>query len=167
MRSISRIWSRCRTVAPFPRTMVETKARSSVMRDISLASRSEGLLASYLAPSEYARRSLRPDWIGTRFHSQLFRNIVFACEMACELPWHVVNLVSNTQPRRADEIHYSFVDRPRGALLPQPRPLALLHLPDLGTPTRCVDTRSRRPRTNKPLPPRQERAFRPAFTLGH
>jgi|GraSoiStandDraft_16_1057320.scaffolds.fasta_scaffold247476_2 hypothetical protein len=68
----------------------------------------EGLLARYLAPSEYAKRSVRPDQIGMRFHSQLFRNIVFACEMARELPWHVVNLVSSTQRRHADEVRYSF-----------------------------------------------------------
>jgi hypothetical protein len=68
----------------------------------------EGLLARYFAPSEYAKRWIRPDRIGKRFHSQLFRNIVFACEMAGELPWHVVNLVSSTQLGHADEIRYSF-----------------------------------------------------------
>ena len=68
----------------------------------------EGLLARYLAPSKYAKRCVLPDRIGKRFHSQLFRNIVFACEMAGELPWHVVNLVSDTQLGHADEIRYSF-----------------------------------------------------------
>jgi hypothetical protein len=68
----------------------------------------EGLLERYLARSEYARRCVRSELIGPRFHSQLFRNIVFACEMAEELPWHVVNLVSNTQLGRADEVRYSF-----------------------------------------------------------
>lgn len=68
----------------------------------------EGLLARYLVPSEHARQSVRPDQIGKRFHSQLFRNIVFACEMAGELPWHVVNLASSTQRGEADEVRYSF-----------------------------------------------------------
>jgi hypothetical protein len=51
---------------------------------------------------------VRPDRIGMRFHRQLFRNVVFACEMARDLPWHVVNLVSNTQPRRKYNVCYSF-----------------------------------------------------------
>lgn len=68
----------------------------------------KGLLDRYLAPSKYARRNVRPDRIGMYFHSQLFRNIVFACEMAGELPWHVVNLVSKTQLGHADEARYSF-----------------------------------------------------------
>ena len=68
----------------------------------------EGLLKRYLKPSKYATRSVRANLIGTRFHSQLFRNIVFACEMAGDLPWHVVNLVSNTQPKRKDKVRYSF-----------------------------------------------------------
>jgi hypothetical protein len=63
----------------------------------------EGLLARYLEPSEYAKRCVLRDQIGKRFHSQLFRNIVFACEMAGELPWHVVNLVSDTQIDHADD----------------------------------------------------------------
>jgi hypothetical protein len=68
----------------------------------------EGLLKRYLSPSEYARQIVLPDRIGMRFHSQLFRNIVFACEMAGELPWHVVNLVSNTQSKHKDNACYSF-----------------------------------------------------------
>jgi hypothetical protein len=67
------------------------------------------LLDRYLTPSEYARRSVQPPQIAQRFHSQLFRNIVFACEMARELPWHVVNLVSATQRGTADEVRDSFV----------------------------------------------------------
>jgi hypothetical protein len=35
--------------------------------------------------------------IGDVFHSQLFRNIIFASEMAKGKNWHVVNLVSKTQ----------------------------------------------------------------------
>ena len=68
----------------------------------------EGLLARYLSPSEYARIRLVPENIGTRFHSQLFRNIVFACEMARELPWHVVNLVRKTDRGQGEDGHYSF-----------------------------------------------------------
>jgi len=69
----------------------------------------QALLDRYLTSSEHARRSVQPDRIAERFHSQLFRNIVFACEMAGDLPWHVVNLVSDTQRGTADEIRYSFV----------------------------------------------------------
>ena len=97
----------------------------------------EGLLKRYLTPSAYAKRSVRADLIGKRFHSQLFRNIVFACEMAGDLPWHVVNLVSNTQPKRKDKVLFVHVaDRGR-ALLPSPRPPALLHIPDVGRSARC------------------------------
>jgi len=70
----------------------------------------DGLLARYLAPSHYARQSIRSDRIGKRFHSQLFRNVVFACEMAGELPWHVVNLVSSTQRGTTETDRDSFSD---------------------------------------------------------
>ncbi|MPZ46373.1 MAG: hypothetical protein GEV05_23900 [Betaproteobacteria bacterium] len=66
-------------------------------------------MARYLVPSEYAKRSILPNQIATRFHSQIFRNVVFACKMAGDVPWHVVNLVSSTQSR-ADERHHSFTD---------------------------------------------------------
>ena len=68
----------------------------------------QALLDRYLTSSEYARRGVQPDRIAERFHSQLFRNIVFACEMARELPWHVVNLVSATQRGTADDVRDSF-----------------------------------------------------------
>ena len=35
--------------------------------------------------------------VRSRLHSQLFRNAVFAAEMAAQEDWHVVNLVSSTQ----------------------------------------------------------------------
>jgi hypothetical protein len=68
----------------------------------------EKLLARYLVPGEYAKLCIQPEQIGKRFHSQLFRNIVFACEMARESPWHVVNLVSNTQRGNTNETRDSF-----------------------------------------------------------
>jgi len=70
----------------------------------------EDLLARYLGPTEYAKRSVRPDQIGLQFHSQLFRSTVFACEMAGELQWHVVNLVSSTQGVGADDEYTAYTD---------------------------------------------------------
>jgi hypothetical protein len=71
----------------------------------------DGLLARYLGAAEKTRRraTIRPDQIGYRLHSQLFRNIVFASEMA-EAEWHVVNLVSRTQRNKQDSSRHSFLD---------------------------------------------------------
>jgi hypothetical protein len=70
-----------------------------------------GLLARYLIAAEKTRRqgTIRPDQIGYRLHSQLFRNIVFASEMA-EAEWHVVNLVSRAQQNKQDSSRCSFAD---------------------------------------------------------
>ena len=73
-----------------------------------------GLLQRYLdkdkAPEE-TRRIIDRNSIGAMFHSQLFRNIVFASAMAKECDWHVVNLVSTTQWKsRKDSKHCSFVN---------------------------------------------------------
>lgn len=55
------------------------------------------------------RRNIDRDGIGDTFHSQLFRNVVFASEMADGHDWHVVNLVSRTQWARGHESErYSF-----------------------------------------------------------
>jgi hypothetical protein len=69
------------------------------------------LLARYLGAAEKARRrgTIRPEQIGYRLHSQLFRNIVFASEMA-GTEWHVVNLVSRAEQNKQDNSRYSFVD---------------------------------------------------------
>jgi hypothetical protein len=57
-----------------------------------------GLLRRYLDPAAAAtKRIIDRDGIGDIFHSQLFRNVVFASEMANGCDWHVVNLVSKTQ----------------------------------------------------------------------
>lgn len=71
-----------------------------------------GLLARYLGAktSDLTKHFVLPDHMGTRLHSQLFRNIVFASEMAGEVPWHVVNLVSSTQLGTRDDARYSFGD---------------------------------------------------------
>jgi hypothetical protein len=68
-----------------------------------------GLLETYLGASTSAktRGAIRPENIGPRLHSQLFRNVVFASEMA-EKDWHVVNLVSKTQKGAKDNDRYSF-----------------------------------------------------------
>jgi hypothetical protein len=71
-----------------------------------------GLLNRYFdqATSE-TKRIIDRDAIGEVFHSQLFRNVVFASEMADGSDWHVVNLVSKTQwDRRKDSKGYSFVN---------------------------------------------------------
>lgn len=45
------------------------------------------------------------------FHSQLFRNVIFASEMAAGSQWHVVNLVSTSQVRKDPKASaYSYAD---------------------------------------------------------
>src|SRR5205807_344831 len=44
-----------------------------------------------------------------RFPTEPDIMLVVPCEMAGDLPWHVVNLVSDAQRGTADEIRYSFV----------------------------------------------------------
>jgi hypothetical protein len=74
----------------------------------------DGLLRRYLDPtrtSARTRRDIDCDGIEGIFHSQLFRNVVFASEMANAGDWYVVNLVSATQwkvGRTGDK--YSFDD---------------------------------------------------------
>ncbi len=57
-----------------------------------------GLVRRYLdhAGAE-TKRIIDRGGISEMFHSQLFRNVVFASEMANGRDWHVVNLVSSTQ----------------------------------------------------------------------
>ena len=59
-----------------------------------------GLLDRYFYRNAFwdCRRCIIPERIGSRFHSQLFRNIVFAAGMAGKLggDWQVVNLVRST-----------------------------------------------------------------------
>jgi hypothetical protein len=79
----------------------------------------EGLLRRYLDPaSAQTKQSIDRDAIGDVFHSQLFRNVIFASEMADRADWHVVNLVSETQwkPGRTSK-GYSFRD-PTPSVLP-------------------------------------------------
>ena len=62
------------------------------------------LLHRYLgeSTSELTRGIVCAEKIGPVLHSQLFRNIVFASEMAEKTHWHVVNLVRGTKaPRRS------------------------------------------------------------------
>jgi hypothetical protein len=72
----------------------------------------DGLLGRYLdRASERTKRDIDRDGIREIFHSQLFRNVVFASEMANGGDWHVVNLMSDTQRklgRTTDK--YSFDD---------------------------------------------------------
>lgn len=71
-----------------------------------------GLLRCYLdQATEKTKAIIDRDAIREPFHSQLFRNVVFACEMADGCTWHVVNLVSRTQWNcQKDSNKYSFVD---------------------------------------------------------
>lgn len=70
------------------------------------------LLQRYLAEaSDETKGVIDRSKIGDVFHSQLFRNIIFASEMSKGMNWHVVNLVSQTQwDLKQDEkkSHYSF-----------------------------------------------------------
>jgi hypothetical protein len=70
-----------------------------------------GLLARYLGASTKARTNaiIQSERMTPRLHSQLFRNVVFAAEMA-EKDWHVVNLVSKAQQGKKDNPRYSFAD---------------------------------------------------------
>jgi hypothetical protein len=58
----------------------------------------DGLLSRYLDGAGAATQAMIDrQGIGDEFHSQLFRNVIFASEMAGRGDWHVVNLVSKTQ----------------------------------------------------------------------
>ncbi|MHB8475737.1 MAG: hypothetical protein ACYDBZ_05555 [Steroidobacteraceae bacterium] len=70
------------------------------------------LLEKYLGASTTARTktAMRPASMAPRLHSLLFRNVVFASEMA-EKDWHVVNLVSRTQHQgKKDSARSSYAD---------------------------------------------------------
>lgn len=71
-----------------------------------------GLIARYLdAASPCAQSAIDRASIGPKLHSQLFRNVVFATEMAQGRDWHVVNLVSATQWKgRPNSATASFTD---------------------------------------------------------
>jgi len=71
-----------------------------------------GLIRRYLIPAGQAtREAVRADEMGSRLHSQLFRNLIFASEMSKGHDWRVVNLVSETQWRsRAESSRASFKD---------------------------------------------------------
>jgi hypothetical protein len=82
------------------------------------------LIARYLGDNTSAltKGIVRRDRIEPGMHSQLFRNIVFASEMAGEVPWHVVNLVSSTQGVGRDDKRKSYADpsqQVRGYLTPE------------------------------------------------
>ena len=84
---------------------------SNVKADEEPTSRN-GLLERYLDNSSAKTKAIiARDRIGDEFHSQLFRNVIFASEMADKSNWHVVNLASSTQWKdRPDAKGYSFSD---------------------------------------------------------
>jgi hypothetical protein len=69
------------------------------------------LLERYLGKSKKAstRAAIQSETMAPTLHSQLFRNIVFASEMA-EKDWHVVNLVRSTDLGTKDNERYSSAD---------------------------------------------------------
>ena len=76
------------------------------------------LIEKYLGKSTKAstRDAILSSKIGSKLYSQLFRNLVFASEMAVS-EWHVVNLVSRTQHQLGkDNPRSSFAD-PTGDVL--------------------------------------------------
>ena len=74
----------------------------------------DGLLRRYLdQASERTQSAIDRDGIGEIFHSQLFRNLVFASEMAKCGDWHVVNLMSDTQRKFGRTTDKSSFDDPR------------------------------------------------------
>jgi hypothetical protein len=70
-----------------------------------------GLFAKYLGKARKPRTrvAIHSKTKASTLHSQLFRNVVFASEMA-EKDWHVVNLVRSTDQRTKDSARYSFAD---------------------------------------------------------
>jgi hypothetical protein len=69
----------------------------------------DALISRYLSNSSaVTQRMILRDQFEDEFHSQLFRNVVFASEMA-RADWHVVNLASRTQWKgRPNAKGYSF-----------------------------------------------------------
>lgn len=70
------------------------------------------LVDRYLGKARKAntRAAIHPEQMTARLHGQLFRNIIFASEMAAR-EWHVVNLVSSTQHKLGkDNSRSSFAD---------------------------------------------------------
>jgi hypothetical protein len=99
-------------------------AHEALLKDGEKPTSRAGLVERYLGMSERpsTRAAIQSGSIGTRLHSQLFRNIVFASEMAVK-EWHVVNLVSGTQHRFGKESARSSYADPtsdvRGYLSPE------------------------------------------------
>lgn len=71
-----------------------------------------GLVSRYLNRAGVRTKSaVCKEQVVGAFHSQLFRNVIFAAEMADGADWRVVNLVSSTQWAAAeDSSQYSFQD---------------------------------------------------------
>jgi hypothetical protein len=76
-----------------------------------------GLLLRYVdAAGPETRWLINREAIGDTFHSQLFRNIVFASEMTKGHDWHVVNLVGNTQAQRGRDSKQCSYANPEAAV---------------------------------------------------
>ena len=96
---------------------------------------SSALIKRYLGNSTKAstRAAIQRGNIGPKLHSQLFRNLVFASEMAVK-DWHVVNLVSTTQHCLGkDNPRYSVRGANRRCFeLLEPWVAASFHVPNVG-----------------------------------
>jgi hypothetical protein len=80
-------------------------AHASTLKDGDKPTERAALLSRYLdRASDRTRKIIASNEIGAEFHSQLFRNVIFASEMAGEADWHVVNLVSSTQWKQKENL---------------------------------------------------------------
>jgi hypothetical protein len=79
-------------------------AHDRVVREGEKPTSRQALMERYLGQSTKAstRAAIFANSAAAKLHSQLFRNLVFASEMAPK-EWHVVNLVSRTQHQRGKE----------------------------------------------------------------
>jgi hypothetical protein len=77
----------------------------------------KGLLARYLDQAlPKTKGIIDRKRMSENFHSQLFRNIVFASAMAKDGDWHVVNLVSTTQWKSREDTKYCSFGNPKASI---------------------------------------------------
>jgi hypothetical protein len=87
-------------------------SHEGIIKDGDKPASRAGLLARYLgcAKKDRTKAVIRPEFMAQTLHGQLFRNVVFASEMAVK-DWHVVNLVSSTQHRdRKESVRASYAN---------------------------------------------------------
>jgi hypothetical protein len=94
-----------------------TLAHEGHVRDGDKPTDPKGLLSRYLdqAPPK-TKGIIDRKRMSENFHSQLFRNIVFASAMAKTCDWHVVNLVSTTQWKSREDTKYCSFGNPEASI---------------------------------------------------